>query len=152
MFVIYRHFRLTPMYLIYNTVNLTLDAAYLISFCHVCSSLILLACVRICSTPLFVECVLVLWLSVPAISFSMLNAPSKTCCLARCCYRSCESKPHSDCARRRATSRVVAEIEHIDMNGSTQTARDVARRCSAERQKRRSNRDGFDLSVFLTLS
>jgi hypothetical protein len=30
-------------------------------------------------------------------------------------------KPHSDCARRRATSRDV-EIEHIDMNGSTQTA------------------------------
>jgi hypothetical protein len=57
-------------------------------------------------------------------------------------------KPHSDCARRRAYTRVVAEIEHIDMNGSTQTARVDARRCSAERQKRRSNRDGFDLSVF----
>jgi hypothetical protein len=29
------------------------------------------------------------------------------------------------------TARDVAEIEHIDMNGSTQTARDVARRRSA---------------------
>jgi hypothetical protein len=37
-----------------------------------------------------------------------------------------------DVARRRATSRDVAEIEHIDMNGSTQTALSRRRRAQSE--------------------
>jgi hypothetical protein len=45
-------------------------------------------------------------------------------------------KPHSDCARRRAASRDVAEIEHIDMNGSTQTA--LSRRRATSRGAARS--------------